>query len=65
MWEKESGAESMIRFFQKLFCRVFGHSKTQIPAVLFLLRDGLIEIGYNHCERCGTMFGEYKRNLTQ
>ena len=49
----------------KLICLLFGHSPTQVPAVFFPSRDGLIEIGSLHCNRCGAMTGEYKRNMSE
>ena len=51
----------MTHIFHKLICRLFGHSKTQIPAVFFRSWDNVREIGSLHCKRCGAMLGEYQR----
>ena len=63
---ENSGTGAVVtKAFWKAFCRLFGHSKTQVPMVFFLSWDGLIEIGSLHCQRCGVMTGEYKRNMTE
>jgi len=49
----------------KLICLLFGHSSAQVPALVFRSWDGLIEIGSLHCNRCGAMMGEYKRNMSE
>ena len=55
----------MTRLFQKLVCRFLGHSSVQVPAVFFRSWDNLHEVGSLHCERCGKMTGEYKRNMAE
>ena len=49
----------------KLICHIFGHSSAQVPALFFRSWDGLIEIGSLHCNRCGALVGDYKRNMTE
>ena len=58
------GARPM-KIFYRLVCRLFGHSKTQVPMVFFRSWDNVHEIGSLHCQRCGAMLGEYKRNMSE
>ena len=55
----------MTRFFQKLTCRLFGHSTVQVPQIFFLSWDGVREIGSLRCKRCGVMLDEYRRNMAE
>ena len=54
-----------MKIFYRLVCRLFGHSKTQVPTVFFRSWDNVHEIGSLHCQRCGAMLGEYKRNMSE
>jgi hypothetical protein len=55
----------IFRWFWRLICRLLGHSNERVPAVFFRSWDGIYEIGSLHCKRCGTMLGEYRRNMTE
>ena len=55
----------MTRVFHKLVCRIIGHTSQKNPLLLFRTWDGLLEIGSLHCQRCGKMLGDYKRNMTE
>lgn len=54
-----------MKFFQRLYCRLFGHSPVQVPAFVFRSRYGLHEIGTLQCKRCGAMTGRYNRNMAE
>ena len=54
-----------MKFFQRLYCRLFGHSPAQVPALFFRAWYGPQEIGTLHCKRCGAMTGEYRRNMAE
>lgn len=52
-------------FFHKIVCRIIGCTTDRTPMVLFRTWDGLFEVGSLHCQRCGKMLGDYKRNMTE
>jgi RAB protein geranylgeranyltransferase component A len=54
-----------MKFFQRLYCRLFGHFPAQVPAFFFCSRYGPQEIGTLQCKRCGAMTGRYNRNMAE
>ncbi len=50
----------MRRLIQRCWCRLRGHSPARTHAVFFRSWDGVVELGSEHCARCGTMLGEYR-----